>query len=86
MVIWLADRLPHMRTISFLSLAIRRREARETVEVFAPLAKVAGLNQVSRERHDLASAELCGPAASFTVTGKVLAALERLLPADQRSR
>jgi (p)ppGpp synthase/HD superfamily hydrolase len=65
LVIRLADRLHNMRTISFLSQATRWRKARETVEVFAPLARAAGLNQMSRELHDLASAELRSPAAPY---------------------
>ncbi|MFD8001190.1 HD domain-containing protein [Streptomyces mirabilis] len=86
LVIRLADRLHNMRTISFLSQATRWRKARETVEVFAPLARAAGLNQMSRELHDLASAELRSPAAPYAVTGRALALLARLLPSGQRSR
>ncbi|MFG2948329.1 HD domain-containing protein [Streptomyces adustus] len=86
LVIRLADRLHNMRTISFLSQATRCRKARETVEVFAPLAQAAGLKQMGRELHDLAFAELRSPAASYAITGRALGLLARLLPSRQRSR
>ncbi|MER5473122.1 HD domain-containing protein [Streptomyces sp. NPDC002685] len=86
LAIRLADRLHNMRTIAFLSQATRHRKARETVDVFAPLAHAAGLDHVSRELHDLASAVLRSPVASYAVTGRTLALLALLLPSRQRSR
>ncbi|MFI1760769.1 HD domain-containing protein [Streptomyces sp. NPDC020800] len=86
LVIRLADRLHNMRTIAFLSQATRYRKARETVEVFAPLARAAGLTEVSRELHALASATLQSPPAAYAVTGRTLAVLALLLPSNRRAR
>ncbi|MEV8022913.1 HD domain-containing protein [Streptomyces sp. NPDC086554] len=86
LAIRLADRLHNMRTIAFVSQATRYRKARETVDVFAPLAQAAGLSQVSDELHDLASAVLKKPAASYALTGRMLAALTLLLPSRGRAR
>ncbi|MEV6196183.1 HD domain-containing protein [Streptomyces sp. NPDC051920] len=87
LAIRLADRLHNMRTIAFVSQNTRYRKARETADVFAPLANAAGLHHVSRELRDLASAVLRGPAvSSYAVTGRTLALLALLLPARHRSR
>ena len=57
-LIKLADRLHNMRTLGAVSLAKRRRVARETREIYAPIANRLGLNNLFQELEELSFAHL----------------------------
>ena len=54
----LADRLHNMRTMSAMAPDKRGRIARETLDIYAPIAHRLGLNQVYRELQELSFAHL----------------------------
>ena len=57
-LIKLADRLHNMRTLGAVPPAKRRRIARETMEIYAPIANRLGLNKLYHELQELAFAHL----------------------------
>jgi len=57
-LIKLADRLHNMRTLGAVPPAKRRRVARETMEIYAPIANRLGLNALYHELQELAFSHL----------------------------
>jgi RelA/SpoT family (p)ppGpp synthetase len=66
-LIKLADRLHNMRTLGAVAPAKRRRVARETMEIYAPIANRLGLNTLYHELQELAFSHM------YPVRFKVLA-------------
>ncbi len=69
----LADRLHNMRTLDAMSTEKRRRIARETMDVYVPIAHRLGLNNIYRELQELAFAHL-NPMRQRTLAKAVKAA------------
>ena len=71
LLVKLADRLHNMRTLHFIAdEAKRRRIARETMEIYAPLAERVGMYEYMREMQLLAFQQM-EPEAYRTITGRL---------------
>ncbi|MGE5469011.1 MAG: RelA/SpoT family protein [Ignavibacteria bacterium] len=92
-LIKLADRLHNMRTLDALRADKRRRVARETIEIYAPIANRIGFNTLYRELQELAFRHLypvryrvlskalkAARGNRREVVGKILDAIKKRLP------
>lgn len=67
-IIKLADRLHNMRSLNFLSNERQQRIAKETLEIFTPLAGRLGISQIKCELEDLCLKYLDHEAFEYLVT------------------
>lgn len=90
LVLKLADRLHNMRTMRYLPPDTQKSKSRQTLLVHAPVAHQLGMDTISRELHELASAifsrELSSERRSRTVSERMLAASVMILPPATRAR
>ncbi|HKX78411.1 MAG TPA: bifunctional (p)ppGpp synthetase/guanosine-3',5'-bis(diphosphate) 3'-pyrophosphohydrolase, partial [Novosphingobium sp.] len=71
LLVKLADRLHNMRTLHFIRSADKRKRiARETMDIYAPLAERVGMYEYMREMQLLAFEQL-EPEAYATITGRL---------------
>jgi GTP pyrophosphokinase len=71
LLVKLADRLHNMRTLHFIRSADKRKRiARETMDIYAPLAERVGMYEYMREMQMLAFEQL-EPEAYATITGRL---------------
>jgi len=75
LLVKLADRLHNMRTLDFMPAASRRRNADETLEIYAPLAGRMGMHEMREELEDLSFREI-NPEAYEVVTARLNAIAE----------
>ncbi|KUY58300.1 RelA/SpoT family protein [Burkholderia sp. RF2-non_BP3] len=87
----LADRLHNMRTLGAVPMEKRRRVARETLDIYAPIAHRLGLNNTYRELQDMSFANF-NPHRYATLEKAVKAArgnrrevISKILEAAQRA-
>ncbi len=76
LVIKLADRLHNMRTIDALKRTKRERIARETLDVYAPLAARIGMHEMREELEDLAF-EVLNPKARKAIMQRFVSLIRR---------
>ena len=70
LLVKLADRLHNMRTLHFVAPEKRERISRETLEVYAPLARSIGCNRFATELEDLAFSHI-NPAAHQAIVHRL---------------
>ena len=76
LLVKLADRLHNMRTLHFMPAEARRRNAEETLEIYAPLAGRMGMHEMREELEDLSFREINAEAYQV-VNGRLNAIAER---------
>ena len=76
LLVKLADRLHNMRTLHFMPAEARRRNADETLDIYAPLAGRMGMHEMREELEDLSFHEI-NPEAYEVVSARLNAVADR---------
>ena len=69
-IIKLADRLHNMRTLEFMTEAKQKEKARETMDIYAPIAQRLGISKIKIELEDL-SLKYLEPEAYYDLVEKI---------------
>jgi (p)ppGpp synthase/HD superfamily hydrolase len=86
LAIKLADRLHNMRTVQFIPQAKQLRKARESLDIFVPVAAQLRMDMIEAELETLARATMKRNRHARSASGRMLIAMAALLPAATRTR
>ena len=86
LAIKLADRLHNMRTVQFIPQAKQLRKARESLDIFVPVAAQLRMDMIEAELETLAHATMKRNRHARSASGRLLVAVAALLPAATRTR
>jgi GTP pyrophosphokinase len=86
LAIKLADRLHNMRTVQCLPQAKQLRKARESLDIYVPVASQLNMDMIEAELETLAYATMKRNRHTRSVSGRLLIAMAALLPAATRTR
>jgi GTP diphosphokinase / guanosine-3',5'-bis(diphosphate) 3'-diphosphatase len=86
LAIKVADRLHNMRTVQFIPQAKQLRKARESLDIFVPVAAQLSMDMIEAELETLAHATMKRNRHARSASGRLLVAVTALLPAATRTR
>jgi len=86
LAIKVADRLHNMRTVQYIAKATQLRKARESLEIFAPVAARLSMGTIEAELETLANATIKRHQQAGSASGRLLVAVAALLPRATRIR
>ena len=86
LAIKVADRLHNMRTVQFIAQAKQLRKARESLDIFVPVASQLSMGRIEAELETLAYATMKRSRHARSASGRLLVAMTALLPAATRTR
>lgn len=86
LAIKVADRLHNMRTVQFIAHSKQLRKARESLDIFVPVASQLSMDVIEAELETLAYATMKRNRHARSTSGRLLIAMTTLLPAATRTR
>jgi len=86
LAIKVADRLHNMRTLQYISKAKQLRKARESLDIFAPVAAQLSMGTIEAELEALANAAIKRHQQARSASGRLLFLAAALLPRATRIR
>jgi (p)ppGpp synthase/HD superfamily hydrolase len=86
LAIKVADRLHNMRTVQYIPKAKQLRKARESLDIFAPVAARLSMGTIEAELETLANATIKRHQQAGSASGRLLVAAAALLPRATRIR
>lgn len=86
LAIKVADRLHNMRTVQYISKAKQLRKARESLDIFAPVAARLAMGTIEAELETLANATIKRHQQARSASGRLLFLVAALLPRATRIR